>query len=505
MVKKIVLIVFVFLALGTRAQELINSSNVAAFTTAGQGDLYVDENDVYYLGLDDGSLKEIGIVTERGDSTGDILSWNDTTEQWEPRSSAAFDGWGLNGNNNTSASNFLGTTNDIKMVLRSNNTTMMEFGRRQTLSLYDASATGLFPYNQANGSVVYVRGNSGVSSLQFEASSASFYKPVFFTDDEGNFVMRGSAAGTDFFELGSAGTNNDGSLIFSIGDDGDEPMIFQKYNYTSQSYVEMLRLQGTGLNTTVRAGIGVDGNTPNSTLQVNGSISRAVEAISSPTTLDDSHHTIILSNNSAITLPSATTAEGREYVIKKTNDGNSTISAYLDEKGISRTSISRGTYTFLSDGSNWQLLNSKTIDSYSGSFTITTTGSLSIAGIPFRPSRIVFTAYANVDATTLNSDNGVGNNNSGINNSFGYMTGFAQSFNGTTTQQVICGGGSGNSINDISRYASNSQCIGIRYGNQNGDNLGLTTASLTSFNNNGFTLNVLSNADDVVVVYTAYR
>jgi hypothetical protein len=169
------------------------------------------------------------------------------------------------------------------------------------------------------------------------------------------------------------------------------------------------------------------------------------------------------------------------------------------------TTINRGTYTFISDGSNWQLLNSKTIDSYSGSFTITTTGSLSIAGIPFRPSRIVFTAYANVDATTLNSDNGVGNNNSGINNSFGYMTGFAQSFNGTTTQQVICGGGSGNSINDISRYASNSQCIGIRYGNQNGDNLGLTTASLTSFNNNGFTLNVLSNADDVVVVYTAYR
>lgn len=51
-------------------------------------------------------------------------------------------------------------------------------------------------------------------------------------------------------------------------------------------------------------------------------------------------------------------------------------------------------------------------------------------------------------------------------------------------------GGHGNSINDISRYASNSNCIGVRYGNQNGDDLGKITAYLSSFNTNGFTLSV---------------
>ena len=131
---------------------------------------------------------------------------------------------------------------------------------------------------------------------------------------------------------------------------------------------------------------------------------------------------------------------------------------------------------------------------------------LTITGIPFKPSRVAFTAYANVDAYILNDDSSApGNNDNTKENTFGSMKGYAFNHSGAITQQVIFNGGSGNSINDISRYASSSHCIGLRYTNNNGDNLGLTNASLTSFNTNGFTLNVTTATDAVVVIYEAYR
>lgn len=144
-------------------------------------------------------------------------------------------------------------------------------------------------------------------------------------------------------------------------------------------------------------------------------------------------------------------------------------------------------------------------NSYVGAFQITGLGNQTISGLPFEPSSITFSAYANVESFNLNSDNAVGNNNSGIANAFGGMTGFARNDGGSVTEQVIYVGGSGNSINDISRYASNSHCIGLRYSNQNGNNLGITSASITSFNTDGFTLNTDSFADEIVVLFQAFR
>jgi hypothetical protein len=140
-----------------------------------------------------------------------------------------------------------------------------------------------------------------------------------------------------------------------------------------------------------------------------------------------------------------------------------------------------------------------------GYFTISATGTQTITGLPFEPSSILFSAHANVESTSLNSDNGVANNASTIENAFGTMTGYARNDNGTINQQIIYGGGSGNSINDISRYANNSQCIGIRYSNINGDSFGLTTANLVTFTADGFTINISERIDDVLVMYTAFR
>jgi len=149
---------------------------------------------------------------------------------------------------------------------------------------------------------------------------------------------------------------------------------------------------------------------------------------------------------------------------------------------------------------------------YTGFFIINSNGSQAITGIPFQPSQITFVAHANIEA--VNVDAGSSNSDTRVNLFWGSMNGFARINNGNTTQQVIFIGQSAREtgspyINNISKYASNSNCIGIRYANENGSKIGLLTASLTSFNSDGFTINISRNNDatseNLVVLYTAYK
>lgn len=142
---------------------------------------------------------------------------------------------------------------------------------------------------------------------------------------------------------------------------------------------------------------------------------------------------------------------------------------------------------------------------YFGKFIISGTGTQTITGLPFQPTSIKFSANANVESYNINLDNGVGNNNGTFQNAFGSCTGYATNYGGSISQQVIYVGGSGNSINNISRYASSSRAIGIRYSNQNGNNLGLTAASVTNFNADGFTINVSNHTENIVVLYEAHK
>ena len=64
------------------------------------------------------------------------------------------------------------------------------------------------------------------------------------------------------------------------------------------------------------------------------------------------------------------------------NNGNGT----LTEKGF-----------YFWNGSDWDKLVDNTPHIHIGKFRITSTGTVNFTGLPFKPSRIVFTAYANVD------------------------------------------------------------------------------------------------------------
>ncbi len=209
--------------------------------------------------------------------------------------------------------------------------------------------------------------------------------------------------------------------------------------------------------------------------------------------------------NSLMGLPSATTAD------------RNAITGVQEGSLIYDTDTNR-VYEFTDTG--WQEILT-TGNVYVGAFQISAAGAVNVTGVPFQPTSVTFVAHANVESFDLNSDGGT-NNDQGIRNSFGTMNGFARQDGATITQQVIYVGGSGNSINDISRFASSTNAIGLRYGNQNGNLLGLITGSITSFNTNGFSVNVTYtlgtvtdapdnvfpadiNNEGVIVLFTAYR
>ena len=155
-------------------------------------------------------------------------------------------------------------------------------------------------------------------------------------------------------------------------------------------------------------------------------------------------------------------------------------------------------------GAQWNKLIDSTPNMFVGKAIITKAGNLIINSLPFKPKRITFTAYANIETYILDAAGSSANNKD---NAFSSMKGYANDNGITIEQQVINGGGSGESINNISRYASSSHCIGMRYANQNGGKLGLTTASVSTFNTNGFTLDVDSylDSENLVIIFEAYR
>ncbi|WP_026708170.1 hypothetical protein [Flavobacterium frigidarium] len=551
-------------------------------------------------------------------TAGQVLTSTGTGTSWINNAN-----WLSTGNTGTTASNFLGNIDDVKMSIVSDSQSMLEFGRRSTLGLIN---TGRNDYTDGTQPTVYVRGDGTRAALQFAAAGASFYKPMFFTVANGSFRLKGSAGGTDMFEIGSAGPSNQGRLEFVVGDDGLEPMIFKRFEHTTNVHREFFRVQASadGSTTKTRFGININpdsvpisaatltydtgdsGVVANSTLQVNGSISNSTFTTTGALTLTEDHYAIILGGNHQITLPTASGSKGRIYIIKNPTSSSvslSSSSSYLTNLNIASTIIASGVILWIqSDGTNWQQITGgnesittisntvpaasgnlignykneanvttgiyETVTSltqsigssatgeitykdekgnsskarvvsansnnqievgtdggaylgstvYTGSFlltapTSTTATSITYIGLPFQPSQMTFVAHANVESTDIDLP-GSGLND--INNSFGTMNGVARQSSSTTiSQQVIYIGGSGQSINNISRFSSSSNCIGLRYGNQDAANLGKITASMTSFNANGFTLNVKYTAaasgntavlgENVIVLFTAYK
>ncbi|PIF00320.1 MAG: hypothetical protein CR994_05985 [Maribacter sp.] len=304
------------------------------------------------FGLTKGNSAEINTIT--GMEEGQMVYNTDTREvmvfdgsSWMKTSNS---NWLQNGNTSSNGS-FLGTTNDVGMDIRSNNISILQFGRRQTLGLTQS----LPDYENNDQYMAYLKGDNGISALQFQADAANFYKPMFFTDEDGNFRLKGSAAQTDFFEIGSSGTSNAGEVEFIIGDDGAEPFLFKRYDYRDKQKKELLRIQGSSNNQTAKPRVGINtGQMANSTLEVNGSVSTAITTPNKSLNLDETHHTVIITSNNNIKLPEARSCEGRTYIIKNIYNNDIKISDYIDNTGMNSDFVQSNSVVQLqSNGNVW--------------------------------------------------------------------------------------------------------------------------------------------------------
>jgi len=189
--------------------------------------------------------------------------------------------------------------------------------------------------------------------------------------------------------------------------------------------------------------------------------------------------------------------------------------------------LSEGTMVYNSDekalfvfnGDDWDQAQSP---SFSGSVVISGNGNETIDNLPFKPSRVEFTAYANIDDFGLNEVNELDDTNGPL--AFAAMNGFAQSDGNSITQGVISSGkstpsenvtitvntigfiGSGQApspVNLISTYSNENQCIGIQYIQEDGS-IQVTSAALSSFTSDGFVLSV-NAPNDLLVFFTAYQ
>jgi hypothetical protein len=190
------------------------------------------------------------------------------------------------------------------------------------------------------------------------------------------------------------------------------------------------------------------------------------------------------------------------------------------------------TQTKIFDGNNWIIAGAGprvytgvfVIDRAAQNVPLNDNFTISISGIPFQPSQVTFVAHANVDSIDSEGDSADNENN--IVNSFGTMNGFANASTDPIVQQVIYVGGSGASINSIGWFSSSTNCIGVRYGNQNADKLGIIKGVLSFTDTSGtaitdgFDIDVTYNTGDssaggyslslfqaekLVVLYTAYK
>ncbi len=190
------------------------------------------------------------------------------------------------------------------------------------------------------------------------------------------------------------------------------------------------------------------------------------------------------------------------------------------------TLTSKGFYFW--ENSQWNQIVSRNQSSVKfGKFIIDAAGSLSVTGVGFEPSSVEFMAINRVQDYNEGASRSGNNNSNDIRIAGGMTTGYAvNNRSGVIDQQVISNAFSGSSINNIGTYASEDHCIAAFFVNNNGQALrdngtsgtggtqeGLVRALVSSFTNDGFTLNVDrfisdtsgNRTNQIVVIYKAYR
>lgn len=208
-------------------------------------------------------------------------------------------------------------------------------------------------------SVVY---NAGISTITLNNN-------IFPSANEGQTLLIGStcifgdATLTSATILSIASQNS-----FTVA--GDYRIYDPNYILLNpNAYIYTIYIHYQGLNVSKTNGfIGINTTTMNSPLSIYGAISKSIITVSSNTTLNATHYTVLCDTtilNITITLPPANSCNGRMYIIKNIVAGSNIVSVNGNGANIDNSNIpyqivnSYGVLnynTFQSDGANWWIV-----------------------------------------------------------------------------------------------------------------------------------------------------
>ena len=176
-----------------------------------------------------------------------------------------------------------------------------------------------------------------------------------------------------------------------------------------------------------------------------------------------------------------------------------------ENSGILRYDDGNNRWEFSNDGSTFSPLSTGFSARKQGFITLPagTTGTISVTGVGFQANFVEFTL--NNDIESVNFDQVSPTNNSSEQGSFGWGKGYAYDTGSGLEQQVQFFSASSNSINAHRGYSSNSNSVFVVASDQNGNNLGRIVGTVSSFNSNGFDLNITTStlSAPYVIMYSA--
>ncbi len=110
-----------------------------------------------------------------------------------------------------------------------------------------------------------------------------------------------------------------------------------------------------------QAQIGIGTTSPNSTLDIRGSLSTKYTSFSGATTAGSSDHTLVFTGTSAttLTLPDATTCQGRAYWIKNTSSNASVLTIATTSSQTVDGLASAGSFRKFAGKQQWYRLDKR--------------------------------------------------------------------------------------------------------------------------------------------------
>lgn len=220
-------------------------------------------------------------ISATAPTNGQVLTWNNTNNDWEPANSSSgggSTGWLLTGNSGTTAgTNFVGTTDNQDLVFKTNNTESGRLSVYQLSTSYGISASAIYQATSI-GNAAVASGNGGIS-LGYQSNSGFEGTALGATSQatQNNTTAAGFQAlatnqnATALGSTANASGQNATAVGYGATATGYEGTVIGTVAKATQNYATALgyNAQATAINATA-IGYNVTANTANTVILGNG-------------------------------------------------------------------------------------------------------------------------------------------------------------------------------------------------------------------------------------------